>query len=233
VSFVHGPQIWHTCGFWDKAFPLVPAAASGPTEAVARWIASWLNPQYDPSNFRGLCNYELLITLAAFCALQEMVLKSLSVVHKYGFKPLINLLPFICLCASTLIVGSHWTSVLESNIRSCMALYGLLFVDCVTGLMLSHMTEAAVTTVRPMQIPAYVLATLGLTGNLPDGEDAKIAILLYLSAAATFTAFRFTVIISEITECLGIWCFDITTLRTTTVAFVSSKEAGKNGKKRR
>lgn len=232
-SFVHGPQVWHSYSFWDWAFPMIPAQAAEYIEPASVYLASWLNPLSTPSNFKGLCNYELLISLAAACAIQEMTLKSISVVHKYGFSPLLNLFPFLSLCITSLIVGTNLPGVLESNLRSCMALFGLIFVDAVTALMLAHMTDKELNKIRLIQIPSYIIAARVLLGSLKDGEQASLTVLVYLSAAATFTLFRFTVIIAEITECLGIWCFDITTPRTTTVTYTSTEEASKNGKKRR
>ncbi|GMI49056.1 hypothetical protein TrCOL_g4051 [Triparma columacea] len=233
ISFVHGPQVWHSYSFWDWAFPMIPAQAAEYIEPASVYLASWLNPLSTPSNFKGLCNYELLISLAAACAIQEMTLKSISVVHKYGFSPLLNLFPFLSLCITSLIVGTNLPGVLESNLRSCMALFGLIFVDAVTALMLAHMTDKELNKIRLIQIPSYVIAARVLLGSLKDGEQASLTVLVYLSAAATFTLFRFTIIIAEITECLGIWCFDITTPRTTTVTYTSTEEASKNGKKRR
>jgi hypothetical protein len=235
LSFVHGPQVWHSYSFWDRVSPLFPPPAASHIESAASYLASWLNPLSTPTNFKGLCNYELLITLAALCAIQEMVLKSISVVHKYGFRPLLNLFPFASLCVASLIVGSNLPGVLEANLRSCMALFGLVFVDAVTALMLAHMTGKELNKLRVIQMPAYLLVGQILLGNLQDGEQASLSILLYLSAAATFTLFRFTVIIAEITECLGIWCFDITTPRNESVTYASVKteSASKNGKKRR
>jgi len=233
VSFVHGPQIWHSYSFWDKVFPVLPPFVSKYVLIGARFLASYLNPLSTETNFKGLCNYELLISLAAFCAIQEITLKTISVVHKYGFKTLLDFFPFASLCATALIIGGTLSSVLEENLRSCMALFGILFVDCVTSLMLAHMTDKVLTRVRIIQIPAFIMTALVMTGNMVDGKEAGLAILLYLSAAATFTIFKFTVIISEITECLGIWCFDITTPRTSTVAYITSGEGATNGKKRR
>lgn len=168
-------------------------------------------------------------SLATFCAIQETLGKIFSVVRKYGLQAVLNLLPFVALMCCSIVVGQAFPQVLRSNARSCMILFGGLFVELVTGLMLAHMTEKRLTLVRLIQLPAVAIAAAAWSGILKDGENARLVILLYLSSVLTMLAFKFTVVISEITECLGIWCFDIVTPRVETVAYVSSESNG-NGK---
>ena len=92
---------------------------------------------------RGLQNCEILVAIGAAAAAQEFFLKSANIVRKYGFAPLLNLLPFVTLVGSciTLFSTEVGSTLLENNPRSSMLLFGLLFVEMVCGLMLDHMIK--------------------------------------------------------------------------------------------
>ena len=163
---------------------------------------------------------------------QEFTLKSINIVHNYGFAPLINLFPFFTLLSCGLVIGSCFPDATASDIRSCMLLFGCLFVELVTALMLAHMTESRLRNRRIILVPLVLLAVAGQVGLVPDGELAHKYILSYLSFAVTFVFFKFTVVIVEITECLGIYCFDITTKRKDKVEYVAGRVTRSNGRKR-
>ena len=236
VSFFHGPHFWHGRDFY-VAFLGPGALLHNPgTDYFCRAVAYMFDPTYAEAEFRGCCNYELLLCLAAFCALQEFFLKAVNIVHKFGLRPLLNLLPFLTLLSCSLACGSFYPLAVRSSMRSCMLLFGVLFVDAVTALMLAHMTEAEPRKARVVLLPLLALAAAGAAGALEDGDGEgwqKNAVTGYLAAAVTFVAFKFTVVVAEITECLGIYCFDISTKRVDRVEYVEGRVTrSSNGKKR-
>ena len=99
-------------------------------------------------------------------------------------------------------------------------------------MMLAHMTDAQPRNFRIILVPLMLLAAAGAAGVLEDGEQVSKLVISYLAFAVTFVFFKFTVVIIEITECLGIYCFDITTKRTDAVEYVTRRATRSNGKKR-
>ncbi|GMH83629.1 hypothetical protein TL16_g09662 [Triparma laevis f. inornata] len=230
VSFftgVFGVEAWHGYAGYDAVF-----AEGGVTGGVFAEHAEFVGGLFEDqsgSGFRGLKNYQLLICLAAFCAIQEAILKCASVVKTYGVKSLLNLLPFVTLLTCALTVGVYLPNSMTVNLRSFMFLFGILFVEQVTALMLAHMTLCDMMPMRVILFPAVLVAICSYCGLLSDNVDPTSwldgtkVVLMYLGFALTFVGFKFIVVISEITECLGIYCFDIMTKRGDTVEYVKIK----------
>ncbi len=191
VSYCKGPQFWHG---YDAFEMLQPALDALPIET----------PEF------GYRNYELLIALAAFCAIQELTLKSISVVHNYGFAPLLNIAPFLALLGLCVSLAAVSPETVQTNPRTCMLLFGTLFVDLVTTLMLDHMTGKDFRAFRKILIPFFCILALAMSSI---DVDVTELVKTYLISAATYMALRLSVVTSEICEALGIWCFDITTPR--------------------
>jgi len=229
-----GVEKWHEYGVYDTLFSQT-GFAQGIFDDQAAFAANFFESN---DEFRGLKNYQLLICLAAFCAIQEAFLKGYSVVRGHGFKTVLNLLPFLALLSCAVVVGVYLPLAVAGNLRSFMCLFGALFVEQVTALMLAHMTKQEMRPFRVVLVPGVAIAGLSYFGVMVDGEESAKVVLMYTIFAFTFVGFKFTVVISEITECLGIYCFDIMTKRGDTVEYVvkkatkASKESSNGGEKK-
>jgi len=224
VSYVSGPQFWHSYTFSDAGVSAagVSAALAAATEyvpAIAEYVPAITDTiaEYVPAT--GFRNYELCIMLAALCAIQEMSLKTASVVYKYGLSPLGNLLPFLSLLSCCVFCHIQQPSLVANNPRFCMLLFGLNFVEMVCGLMLDHMLHKPFKKIRSSMIPFYALAaTLWFSNNVTPvitSSGAETFLHMYLAGAASHLAFKLAVVVEEICEALDIWCFDIVTPRGT------------------
>jgi ethanolaminephosphotransferase len=231
VSFFAGPQFWHTTTFFDSVIGILEpsAAAAGQSELLTSGLTKFVPLIFAVDVPK---NYQLVIFAAACCAIQEFVLKTISVVSKFGFKALLNLLPFV-----TILVAYPFWCVAEPELlgtypRTMMILFGTLFVEMTCALMMDHMTLKDFNPIRlvvfPLVLfpilhlmPAFlegrgiampsVLAMLPIWG--PSFQDSANYLFAYVGLAVMFLTFKSTIQINEITEVLGIWCFNITKKR--------------------
>lgn len=112
VSFLHGPQFWHSYTFWDGFVSPAAGLAASAVPAVAGYLPA-----------AGVRNYEVVILAAAIAALQEMLLKSAGIVHNYGLRPLLNLFPFLSLLFCCVFCHVMQPGLVVENPRFCMLLF--------------------------------------------------------------------------------------------------------------
>jgi len=143
---------------------------------------------------------------------QELTLKAVSVIHKYGFAPLLNLLPFLSLLFCCVFCHTQAPYLVVDNPRFCMLLFGVNFVEMVCGLMLDHMIAHKFKILRSSMVPFYIFAALLGTSYI-SGRDAEVYLYMYLSGVTAHLAFKLAVVTEEICEALDMWCFDIVTPR--------------------
>ena len=199
-------------------------------------VCALLQP-YLPSvaeRLSGALNFEMLLCTALACAAQELILKSVTVIPKYGFDALKNIVPkFVILIAMPLVYNLPIAADLAMHPRTCCILYGVIFVEGVCALMCDHMTHQAFQLrQRRVLFPLVLLLIAGYLGVIPSKEKFVMLVQGYTVVASLYLVAKLTIIINEITAILGIWCFDIVTPRNKPEANKEeAKRGGAKGKK--
>jgi ethanolaminephosphotransferase len=156
-------------------------------------------------------NADIQVAIASLGFLQEIVIKSASVSRKYGYRALVNLVPFVTLIVTTLLIGYLDADVLFRMPRTSVHLCSGLFVEMTTQLMLDHITEEIYQPFRLTLLPMLLLILLIGTEQLSAGSVTDEFMLVYASALWTYLMLKIKLVIHEICAVLHIWCFDITT----------------------
>ena len=158
VSWLWGAGYWHSYTWNDKFAGVIISAIvdNGPP------MLKNVFPE------RGLMNCEILVLMGFMAALQEFTLKVLHVVKNYGIKSVLNLFPFLSMIACFIAMFSTdvGSTLLDSNPRASMILYGCLFFEMVCGLMTDHMIKKDYSPIRTTLLPLYLL-TLAVFNKLP------------------------------------------------------------------
>jgi ethanolaminephosphotransferase len=202
TSYVKGPDFWQaTTGWAQFVLPLMQFLAERFPLLAARM------PQ------QALRNADLLVLMATFGFLQEILQKVVFVTRKYGRNAVATLLPFATLVLCCLLVAWTELDVWINSPRTSLHLCATLFVEAVTDLMLQHTTEQQYQSIRWIQLP-LVLFTAGVTcGLVGAGELAKNFLLVYTTAAIVYLSMKTRIAVHEICCLLNIWCFDIVSPR--------------------
>lgn len=204
VSAAYGVAYWHTTSTYDKLLPWLPS--------------SWQHGE-------PITNLDVLLSVMVYLSVQELVLKIISVVSRHGWRSLDGLLPMLSLVAlSVLIFGSDGAdAVLTRNPRLYLNLCSALFVEMTTALMLDHMLDTKFRPFRWCLAPllvwgACVVASSGVVSSNDNNDafaftkDADVQdrfFRTYAFVVVVFLACKIRVVVHEMCDVLGIWCFDI------------------------
>lgn len=189
ASYWYGPSFWQGTDWYDALSDLLSLSSEG---------SSW--------TLRN-CDFIILASCAGF--VQEMLIKVWMVTRKYsGSIP--KLLPFLILTGSYLAVGVVDPDVWLTSPRTSLHIAIFLFVEMSTSLMLAHVTAQPYRASRRWQL----LPLMGLTawiGLLGGRSNPTIQYWLtaYAWSLGTYLLFKTVLVIHEICNTLGIWCFDI------------------------
>jgi len=201
TSWYYGPMYWHGTDWWEVFVqPLLMCVL--PVALQTHLPAA------------GLRNADLLVLASSFGFVQEIGLKILNVVKKYGREAFWNYLPFFTLCICSLLVGVADSRVWLDMPRTSLHLCAALFVEMTTALMLAHTTHQPYQPLRWLLFPLVVLTAAVVSGQWRAGQQTQDFLLVYATAAVTYLVFKTALVVHEICIVLNIWCFDIVTPRT-------------------
>lgn len=190
VSYWYGPAFWHTDSWW--------ISTAGPVLAA-------LGVSMDP-----LRNADILVVASGACMIQELALKTITVVRDYGLQTLSNQIPFATLVACILAVGATDINIWLESPRTSLHLSAVLFVEMTIELMLMHMTKQAFQPFRWIVLPLFVFTLAVTTGHWPSDALSTADFLLFYSAAAgAYLLTKTVILVHEVCVVLNIWCFDI------------------------
>ena len=196
ISGWYGPSYWHTCSWWESAIqPMFAAVTSG---------------SFKIDDAFRLRNSDILICVSGMCMIQEMALKTATMVRHYGLRSLLDLLPFLSLAACMTIVSITDYNIWIDMPRTSVHLSSILFVDMTTDLMLQHMTKHKYQPFRWMMAPLVLFTAAVATRYWPNPFlSTADFLLLYTSCAGTFLILKIVVIIREMCGVLHIECFSV------------------------
>jgi hypothetical protein len=162
-------------------------------------------------------NLDLIVLSSVLALCQEVALKATFVIRKYGVGTIKSLIPHSLLVVSSIILIAYDDTLLIRSPRTVMHLIAGLFVEQTTQLMLDHMVEEEfLVTKRFSLYPLVALAAVmvGCDGHVSRFMSAQAFdafLLAYTTGLWVYLAFKIRVLIYEICDVLGIWCFDIVT----------------------
>eukprot|EP00978_Attheya_sp_CCMP212_P036000 scaffold160124_cov50-Attheya_sp.AAC.3 len=159
---------------------------------------------------QGLRNADLFTIICVISVSQEMVIKTVSVGRKYGFRQLFALLPFLFLSGVSIWIGHMDPDIFARNPRVVLHLWSALFVEMVTQLMFDHMTKDKFNSFRLVLIPLAIFAGMVHENTLSYQQENEY-LLIYSTTMWVFLIFKFRIITHEICHVLKIHCFDIVT----------------------
>ncbi|GFH59100.1 hypothetical protein CTEN210_15576 [Chaetoceros tenuissimus] len=194
ITFAHGTQIWD--GF--QAF-----------ETVAPYVPDMIKDMAGDLFNTGVSNKHMFCTFLVVSTLREICSKILYVVSKHGIGSLTRLAPFVSQTILSVLIVQSNAAVFEKNQRIAIFIFGVCFVESVTGLMLDHMTRQKFDPFRVTLVPIFILY------YIVDLELSMQQISQFMMIAAcgmsSFVMLKSYRLVGEICDALGIWCFDITT----------------------
>lgn len=200
ASFFMGPMFWQDTSLADGA--IVKLGSSFGDD-----ITSFLTPMH------GRVRNMDLIVLSAFVSLvQEVVIKTSSVVREYGLQTLRTTVPHLVLVASTLVVVHFDSTIFLRNPRTMLHLISGLFTEQTTQLMMDHMVEEEYEVGKRWCVFPLVFLAVWIMTGLSSVEGVDSLLLIYTTGLWVYLAFKISVQICEICDVLGIYCFDIVTV---------------------
>lgn len=163
-------------------------------------------------------NGDFVVLASCIGFVQETILKSISVIYQYGIQALWDLVPFISVMISTLILGYIDPNIWLHQPRTTLHLMACLIVEMVTELMRAHISDEKF---QPFQrwciLPLIVLTIYIVVANIMGATEVPAWIddylMIYTSAAWMYLIMKLCVIVNEICHLLNIYCFDIVTPR--------------------
>ena len=195
VSWWMGSQYWHQYGIYVMVEPFLPAL-----------VTDMLPEAYQA----GMANKDLLLMFLFVVSAREVAAKIINVVPKYGLKSLSGLLPLATLMTLSVLIVKSNPQVLIQNQRVVLYLYGVIFVEMVTALMLDHMTLRKFHPFRNTLFPVFILYSIVDLKVVPM-EQISLYILVCTSGISSLLMKKTKTVIEEICNALGIWVFDIVT----------------------
>jgi hypothetical protein len=191
ITFYCGPSYWHQHDWWESITTMLP----------------FLKTDF---NLPMIRNCDIFIGITALCMIQEIVIKSIYIVRKYGFSATVNLLPFVSLATCTMMISDTNSKIWIDMPRTCLHLSSILFVEMTTDLMLKHMTKQHYQPIRFVMIPLVVF-TLMIRMNVWPHSYISIDqfLLMYTSITGTYLVIKSIILIQEMCIVLNIWCFTI------------------------
>lgn len=193
VTSWYGREIWHGTQMYDTFLsPWLPSALEG----------------YIPEG--AVLNYNLVIYATVFAALRECGDRITLVVRKHGIMTLEKIVPSILLLTASIpIIHSDNFS---RNPRTCLHLFALLFFDMVGSLMLDHSCKTNYNPYRRSIVPFVIFGACTYV-DVGMGDEIRIDQFLfgYTAIAFIYACVATRLILHEICDVLGVWCFDIVT----------------------
>lgn len=200
VSWWYGRSFWHGTEFYDSLSLYVPDVL---LEIVGR-MSSLLGISLP------MQNYNIIVLATMLSAIREVTTKIVGVMMKYGLKTTKDLAPIIALMTLSLLIVKTDSEVFMRNERCCIHLVAMLFVEMVTRLMLDHTSGEKFQPFRKVLVPLFLIhCIVGDMYFMYSQVDRFI--WWYTAFLFVYSAFTFKIVINEICDLLGIWCFDIVT----------------------
>lgn len=202
VSFVWGPMFWQETSIVDMAIDKFGSLVSD---------GNAISVYFMPMQGR-VRNMDLVVLAAVVSLVQEVVLKTGSVVRKYGVQSLRTMLPHLLLVSSTYAIVHCDPTIFLRCPRTMMHLISGLFTEQTTQLMLDHMVEEQYEVRKRWCLLPQVVVAVWMTAGLSFSVESLDAFLLvYTTGLWVYLGFKIRVYIYEICDVLGIYCFDIVT----------------------
>jgi len=193
ISFFWGPMYWQTTSLADLVI-----AKLGDNVSFLTFLEGRVR------------NMDMIVFASIFGLVQEVVLKTIFVVRKYGLQTLRTVSPNMILLVSTLAMVHYDPTILLRRPRIMMHLTSGLFTEMTTQIMLDHMVEEDFEVrKRWCLIPQVLLALWTMSGVSYSVEMFDSILLVYTTGIWVYLAFKIRVQIYEICDVLGIYCFDI------------------------
>ncbi|KAL7522978.1 hypothetical protein ACHAWX_007756 [Stephanocyclus meneghinianus] len=196
LSWHKGVMFWHETGIADGLF-----AWCGMGEILKGRVR----------------NLDLIVLSSVLALCQEVALKATFVIRKHGIGTIKSLIPHALLVVSSIVLIAYDDTLLVRSPRTVMHLIAGLFVEQTTQLMLDHMVEEEFSVTKRFSLyPLVALAAVmvGFDGHVSKFMSAQAFdafLLAYTTGLWVYLAFKIRVLIYEICDVLGIWCFDIVT----------------------
>lgn len=215
VSFFLGPMFWQETSLVDSVI-----SKMCDNNAVTYYCM--------PMQGR-VRNMDLVVLAAVVSLVQEVVIKSCSVVRNFGVQSLRTLLPHLILVSSTLAIIRCDPTIFLRCPRTMMHLISGLFTEQTTQLMMDHMVEEEFEVRnRWCLLPQFLLAVLVTTGMSFSTESSDAFLLVYTTGLWAYLGFKIMIYIDEICTVLNIYCFDIITPRPKRMVIEENRAAKKN-----
>jgi ethanolaminephosphotransferase len=209
VSFWCGPAYWQSNSWWESTFGRLLETTSEVSTGQIR-------------------NADVLIFVSGICMLQEVWLKTIAIVRKFGLYALLDLLPLLVLATCTVVVGftnyNIWTDIPRTSIH----LSSILFVDMTTDLMLRHMTKQKYRPYRLLMLPLLIFTVAVATKSWPhDFLSTGHFLIVYTASAGSFLIFKTVILVHEMCLVLNIRCFSLGKLRIKDRSLISNGHQSK------
>ncbi len=207
ITFFYGRKIWHQTFVYDAIIEALPSS-----------VLESLSPYLPEEN---IYNYNVLATVTLICTIREILSKIIFVVKRHGFSTVKNLVPMSALMVLSKLIVSSDEELFRNNQKVCFLLVGAIFVEMVVGLMFSHMTKGEYKPFRNTLCPMFFLVSLA-HNELPENILEQF-LWIYLGGMVMYLALLTFVIIREMCDALGIFCFNITSPHPNTFASAKKK----------
>mmetsp|Transcript_5724 Transcript_5724/g.12465 ORF Transcript_5724/g.12465 Transcript_5724/m.12465 type:complete len:511 (-) Transcript_5724:162-1694(-) len=205
VSFLWGPMFWQSTTLADGAIDRLGFAT---LQGRVR-------------------NMDVVLFAAIITLVQEAVLKTSFVVRNYGLQTLRTAIPHVLLVASVLAIVHLDPTILLRSPRTMMHLMSGLFTEQTTQLMLDHMVEEKFELRnRWCLVPTVFVAAMMTLGVSFKAENLDAFLFVYTVGLWIYLAFKISVVLYEVCDVLGIWCFDIVTPHPKKLAEVEGDTVG-------
>ena len=194
ISYYYGPSYWHQHDWWESICTVLP----------------FIREYMKTLGLEHVRNCDFFICITAVCMIQEIVIKTVFIVHRYGVGTISNLVPFVTLAACTMIVSFCYQTIWIEMPRTCLHLSSILFVEMTTDLMLKHMTKQRFEPIRLISMPLVVFTALIALKVWPRTYiSIDQFVVMYTSIAGTYLVTRSVILINEMCIVLNIWCFTV------------------------
>jgi ethanolaminephosphotransferase len=200
ASFFMGPMFWQGTSLADGAIAKLESSFGND-------ITSFLTPMHG-----RVRNMDLVVLSALVSLIQEVVLKTSSVVCKYGVQTLRTTTPHLILVASTLVMVHFDSTIFLRNPRTMLHLISGLFTEQTTQLMMDHMVDEEYEVGKRWCAFPQVFLAVWIMTELSSMQAVDTFLVVYTSGLWVYLAFKISVQICEICDVLGIYCFDIVTV---------------------
>ena len=194
ISYFYGPMIWQQTTVTDGAIAFL--------EGRGMTSLSFLEGR--------VRNLDIIVLSALIALIQEVLGKIPFVIRTYGQAAVRALLPHIAFVVSTVVIISVDSTILLRIPRTMLHLISGVFVEQTTQLMLDHMVEERYAVFRWSLLPHVFLASILTSGVVQLSSDSvDIYCIMYTTGLWIYLVLKIKVLVSEICDVLGIWCFDI------------------------